>query len=297
MNDTSINRRQLGRALTRAGRLTAAEALEHCAQQPSTGARRIGVTGPPGAGKSTLVARLAAERAEHGRRVGILAVDPTSPVSGGSILGDRIRMDESAALGKVYIRSVPSGIAQDGLSHNIAPMLDVFDEHGFDDVFLETVGVGQIDHAVRALVDTVALVVVPESGDTIQAMKAGILELADVYVVNKADRPHAGRMHAAIQEVVNLTRGKRSGWHPQVLLTTASSGELGGLDAAIEAHMAWSSEHADPLARERERISHVVRGILAAAINEADADKALAARGCEPRVLLDHYLDTLNALR
>ena len=297
MSDTPFNRRQLGRALSRAGRLTAAEALEHCAAQPSRGARRIGVTGPPGAGKSTLVARLAAGRASLGRRVGILAVDPTSPVSGGSILGDRIRMDESAALGNVYIRSVPSGIAQDGLSHNIAPMLDVFDEHDFDDVFLETVGVGQIDHAVRALVDTVALVVVPESGDTIQAMKAGILELADVYVVNKADRPHAGKMHAAIQEVVNLTRGKRSGWHPEVLLTTAQNGELGGLDAALGAHMAWSDEHADPVARNRDRVCHVLRGILAGAINEADADNTRAALDCNPRALLDHYLDTLNALR
>ncbi len=201
-----LDRRALARQLSLAGRASVADVLSEADSNFKTEkpAVRIGVTGPPGAGKSTLIARLAASRLQHGERVGVLAIDPTSPLSQGSILGDRIRMDEIADDPNLYIRSMPSRHAHDGMADNITGMLAVLESHNFDNIFLETVGIGQADYSVRTLVDTVILVVVPESGDTVQAMKAGVMEMADVYAVNKADRPGAKRTVTDIQSVLAL---------------------------------------------------------------------------------------------
>jgi len=267
-----LNRRQLGRELTAAGRADVAAMLRADVTSGESAAFRIGITGPPGAGKSTVVSRLAERFDAQARRVGVLAVDPTSPVSGGSILGDRIRMDEVSPGSDVYIRSVPSRSAQDGLTCNVAEMLNIMDRHEFDDVFIETVGVGQTDHAVQALVDTVVLVLVPESGDTIQAMKAGILELADVYVVNKADRPHASRMHAAIEGVLALSQRSGSGWQPPVLMTSASSNDLAGLEQAIADHRQWCGENIDPVLVRRRRSRQLIESIMASAVAEVTGD-------------------------
>ena len=182
-------------------------------------ARRIGLTGAPGAGKSTLAGHLALHRARD-RRLGVLAVDPSSPKSGGAILGDRIRMDELDGSAELYIRSIGSRSTSDGLSDNLPEMLDLMDAHGFDEVLLETVGVGQAEYAARVQVDTLVLVLLPESGDVVQAMKAGIMEMADIFVVNKADLPGAQKMATDIKRISAMARHTEGDWRPTVLLAS-----------------------------------------------------------------------------
>jgi LAO/AO transport system kinase len=228
-------RRQLARELSRQSRLDVREILK---QSPpaATIARRIGVTGPPGAGKSSLIAALGAARLGMGREVGVLAIDPTSPLSKGSLLGDRIRMDAIADDARLYIRSVPSGPCHDGLCRNVVGLLETFEAAQFDDVVLETVGVGQVSYEARKLVDSLMLVLVPESGDTIQAMKAGILEVADLYVVNKADLPGADRLAAELASVLNRTP-RADGWRPPVILSSTRTGRgVDEINAALAAH-------------------------------------------------------------
>ena len=174
-------------------------------------AQRIGFTGPPGSGKSTLIASWAERRLERGRSVGVLAIDPTSPISQGAILGDRIRMDPVDTQEKFFIRSVASTRLHDGLCHNALGILDVFDRYGFDDAVLETVGVGQTECNIRFMTGTVVLVLPPNSGDVIQAMKAGILEIADIYVVNKSDLPGSGTLTRELESVLSM-RSPTSGW-------------------------------------------------------------------------------------
>lgn len=291
----ALNRRQLGRELSAAGRADAAAILAGTPAAQAHAAARIGVTGPPGAGKSTLVTRLAERYSRDERRVGILAIDPSSPISGGSILGDRIRMDELSLAADVYIRSVPSRSANDGLTPNVAEMLNIMDRHDFDDVLVETVGIGQIDHAVHALVDTVVLVLVPESGDTIQAMKAGILELAHIYVVNKADRPHANQLRAALEGVLALARDDGTQWRPPVVLTTAADNDLAGLEDALAAHRDWLLTHDDPVSRRRRRARQLAESVLAAAVAEAANELAPARYDGTAGDLYAAYLERLQA--
>ncbi|MGU7784930.1 ArgK/MeaB family GTPase [Burkholderia sp. PU8-34] len=211
---------------------------------PATGAtsqpaRRIGITGAPGAGKSTLLGRLALERATRGR-IGVLAVDPSSPTSGGAILGDRIRMDELDGSADLYIRSLGSRGTSDGLADNMPEMLDAMDAFGFAEVLLETVGVGQAEYAARQQVDTLVLLLLPDSGDIVQAMKAGIMEMADIFVVNKADLQGAQRMATDIRRIAAVTRRPDGAWVPPVLLTAASQpASIRALSDAIDAHQAW----------------------------------------------------------
>lgn len=166
---------------------------------PGHAALRLGITGPPGAGKSTLVAQLIRTWREAGARVGVLAVDPSSPFSGGAILGDRIRYAEHFADPGVFIRSLGSRGSLGGLSASAYLMLRAFDLWKFDVVLVETVGVGQSEIDILHVADVVALVLVPESGDSVQAMKAGLMEIADVFVVNKADRPGAESLAREIE--------------------------------------------------------------------------------------------------
>ncbi|MFN4033295.1 MAG: methylmalonyl Co-A mutase-associated GTPase MeaB [Fimbriimonadales bacterium] len=197
---------------------------------PHTGkAFKVGLTGAPGAGKSTLTYQLLPRLKARGYRVAVLAVDPTSPFSGGAILGDRIRFDET--LEGVYIRSLASRGSVGGLSRGVPPAVRVLEAAGYDLVVIETVGAGQLQVDVRFVADTVVLTLVPEAGDVVQAMKAGIIEIADVYVVNKADREGATRMRLDLRNALELG-GQPKGWNPPIVLTEALYGK--GVDELVE---------------------------------------------------------------
>jgi LAO/AO transport system kinase len=171
-------------------------------------AHRVGITGPPGAGKSTLAAALVRHCRARGERIGIVAVDPTSPYTGGALLGDRIRMSELALDEGVFIRSMATRGSLGGLALTTKEVADVLDAFGFDRVLLETVGVGQSELGVASAADSTVVVLVPESGDSIQAMKAGLMEASDIFVVNKADRPGADRMARELSMMLHLRLGK-----------------------------------------------------------------------------------------
>ncbi|MFN8876851.1 MAG: methylmalonyl Co-A mutase-associated GTPase MeaB [Gemmatimonadota bacterium] len=175
---------------------------------PKVGAaRRIGLTGPPGAGKSTLTTALAAALRAQGRTVAILAVDPTSPFTGGALLGDRIRMERIALDPGVFIRSMATRGSLGGLAAATREVADVLDAYGFDDILLEPVGVGQTELDIARTADTSVVVLVPESGDSIQTLKAGLMEIADLFVVNKGDRPGADRLRTEIEVMLGMRLG------------------------------------------------------------------------------------------
>jgi LAO/AO transport system kinase len=206
---------------------------------PKTGrARVLGLTGPPGAGKSTLALRIAQAHRRRGQTVGVVAVDPSSPFTGGAILGDRIRMAEIYTDPGVFIRSMATRGTMGGLARATSDAVDVLDAAGFDIVLVETVGVGQDEVEIVKTAETVAVVLVPGLGDDIQAIKAGILEIADVFVVNKADREGADRTSAELAMMLDLTPPRP--WRPPIVRTVAPRGE--GVDAVVEAmesHGAW----------------------------------------------------------
>jgi LAO/AO transport system kinase len=209
---------------------------------------RVGVTGPPGAGKSTLVAALATTWRRQGRRVGILAVDPSSPFTGGALLGDRIRMGVHSGDEGVFIRSLASRGAPGGLSAAAADAADVLDAAGFDPVLVETVGVGQGEVEIAETADTTLVVLAPGAGDDVQALKAGLLEIADVLVVNQADRPEAARLVEALRAALDLRRGPR----PDLVETVATTGE--GVDAlAALVDRRAGAAGAEALAQRRRR--------------------------------------------
>jgi len=195
---------------------------------------RIGITGPPGGGKSSLINALVQERLSPGTldTLAVLAIDPSSPVSGGAILGDRIRMDAIADLPGLYLRSLSSRGARNGLCDNVVDLLTLLEVQGFDEIILETVGVGQSEVAVHEVVDTLVVIVPPDAGDSVQTMKSGILEMADIIVVTKADMSGARRMASDLSAVLN----ERSGRSVPVLQTQADGRGVAELNRAIDAH-------------------------------------------------------------
>jgi LAO/AO transport system kinase len=230
------------------------------------GACRVGVTGPPGAGKSTLLAVLAAAYRAQGERVGVVAVDPTSPFSGGALLGDRIRMNDLATDPGIFIRSMATRGSLGGLATTTREVLDLMDAFGFERVLVETVGVGQTELEITGAADTVVVVLVPESGDAIQAMKAGLMEIADVFVVNKADRPGADRLIKEIQTALHLRAGEVA-WEIPVLRAVAQTGEgVGDLMDAVAAHRAWLEASGTLERRRRARAERRVRDVVERAL-------------------------------
>ncbi len=222
------------------------------ALHPHTGrAYVVGVTGPPGAGKSTLIDALVREVRRGGRRVGVVAVDPTSPFTGGAILGDRIRMQDHSTDPGVFVRSMATRGHLGGLAPATAAAVGVLDAYGCDLVLVETVGAGQAEVEIASAADTVVLVTVPHLGDAVQALKAGVMEIGDLFVVNKADRGDAGRTAAEIRATLSLAPA-RDGWTPPVLLATATEGTgVAELLRAIGEHRAY--QEARGLLAERRR--------------------------------------------
>ena len=230
---------------------------------PLTGtARVVGLTGSPGVGKSTVTAALVRCYRASGLRVGVLAVDPSSPFSGGALLGDRVRMQDHATDDQVFIRSMASRGHLGGLAWATPQALRILDAAGFDIVLIETVGVGQAEVEIATLADTAVVVVAPGLGDSIQAAKAGILEIADLFVVNKSDRPGAQEVIRDLRTMLAMAAYPEGEWKPPIVSTSATAGDgIGELADAIGRHADWldrsGQRAARRLARAREEVSAI----------------------------------------
>jgi LAO/AO transport system kinase len=228
---------------------------------PHTGqARVVGLTGAPGVGKSTITGALVRAYRDQGLRVGVLAVDPTSPFTGGALLGDRVRMQDHATDAGVFIRSMASRGHLGGLSWAAPQAVRILDAAGFDVVMIETVGVGQAEVEIASLADTTLVIVAPGMGDSVQAAKAGILEIADIFVVNKSDRPGAQEAVRDLRTMLAMARYGEGAWRPPIVAASAMSGEgIDDLAGRIDAHAEWLGASGERdrrrLARAREEIS------------------------------------------
>ena len=235
----------------------------------SGSAHVVGITGSPGVGKSTSTNALVTELRKQGKRVGVLAVDPSSPFSGGALLGDRIRMQDHALDREVYIRSMASRGHLGGLSWATPQALRVLDAAGCDVILVETVGVGQSEVEIAGMADTTLVLLAPGMGDGIQAAKAGILEIGDLFVINKADRDGADQVRRELRGMIALTERPEGAWKPPILKTVAQSGE--GIDAVVEAidtHREWLASSGQLQVRRTRRARDEVEAIAMTALRE-----------------------------
>jgi len=269
---------------------------------------RIGITGPPGAGKSTLTEQLIRAYRERGLKVAVIAVDPTSPFTGGALLGDRIRMESVSLDPGVFIRSMATRGAQGGLATTTEEVADVLEAFGFDRILIETVGVGQTELDVAATAETTVLVLVPESGDGIQTLKAGVMEIAELYVINKSDRPGADKLKQEVEVMLGIRRGNAfahitphhgakggegrrgeaaataNSWDHPVLTTVASKGEgIAQLVAALDRHHDYLASSGKLDERRKRRLAARTRAVVNRAIrqwlwDETEAEDLLARR-------------------
>ncbi len=243
---------------------------------PHTGRSRVvGLTGAPGVGKSTTTSALVAAMRLTGERVGVLAVDPSSPFSGGALLGDRVRMQEHALDPGVFIRSMASRGHLGGLSWTTPQAVRVLDGSGCDVVVVETVGVGQSEVEVAALADTTVVLLAPGMGDGIQAAKAGILEIGDLFVVNKSDREGADATVRDLRNMISLGADRRltGDWRPPVLTTVATTGEgVADVVAALADHHAWLVESGQLRLRRRHRAAREIEAVVVTALRERIGD-------------------------
>lgn len=225
-------------------------------------ARVVGLTGSPGVGKSTVTGALVAAYRARGLRVGVLAVDPTSPFSGGALLGDRVRMQEHATDDGVFIRSMASRGHLGGLSWATPQAVRILDAAGFDLIMIETVGVGQAEVEIASQADTTLVVVAPGMGDSVQAAKAGILEIADIFAVNKIDRPGAQEAIRDLRSMLAMARYAEGEWRPPIVAMSAVTGEgVDELVTRLEKHWAWLAESGERDVRRRDRAREEVSAI------------------------------------
>jgi LAO/AO transport system kinase len=268
--------RAVARLITRIeGGQTGARALAASLRREKGRAHVIGVTGSPGAGKSTLVDHIALAYRASGASVAVIAVDPSSPFSGGAILGDRIRMNRAAEDPSIFIRSMATRGSLGGLSKATLECVHVLDCAGFDVIIIETVGVGQAEVDVVRSADTCLVVLVPGMGDSVQIIKAGLMEIADAFIINKADREGALTLEKDLFTLLSLVELAADDWKPRVVKTIATTGEgVSGVVEATRAHVAWLEASEKGHARRLRVVSQTIASMAA----EWIAQRALAGR-------------------